>query len=94
MLQIKQLSPSRQLMVLFSGYWSEWSITLMLLVVCQLSRDVIGYWLTLTLTLCCTQTDNHFTATAYLCQGQRQTGGQTGSSIQDQMLRLPGFLHW
>ena len=27
-------------------------------------------------------------------QGQRQTGGQTGSSIQDQMLRLPGFLHW
>ena len=22
------------------------------------------------------------------------TGGQTGSSIQDQMLRLPGFLHW
>ena len=25
---------------------------------------------------------------------QRQTGGQTGSSIQDQMLRLPGFLHW
>ena len=24
----------------------------------------------------------------------RQTGGQTGSSIQDQMLRLPGFLHW
>ena len=62
MLQIKQLSPSRLLIVLFSGYWSEWSITLMLLVVC---RDVIGYWLTLTLTLCCTQTDNHFTATAY-----------------------------
>ena len=30
---------------------------------------------------------NHFTTTAYLCQGQRQTGGQTGSSnIQDQML--------
>ena len=27
-------------------------------------------------------------------QGQRQTGGQTGSSIQDQMLRLLGFLHW
>ena len=27
-------------------------------------------------------------------QGQRQTGGRTGSSIQDQMLRLPGFLHW
>ena len=26
-------------------------------------------------------------------QGQRQTGGQTGSSIQDQMLRLPGFLN-
>ena len=26
--------------------------------------------------------------------GKRQTGGQTGSSIQDQMLRLPGFLHW
>ena len=24
---------------------------------------------------------------------QRQPGGQTGSSIQDQMLRLPGFLH-
>ena len=28
------------------------------------------------------------------CQGQRQTGGQTGSSKQDQMLRLPGLLHW
>ena len=27
-------------------------------------------------------------------QGQRQTGGPTGSSIQDQMLRLPGYLHW
>ena len=37
---------------------------------------------------------NHFTVTAYYCQGQRQTGGQAGSSIQDQMLRLPGFLHW
>ena len=24
----------------------------------------------------------------------RQTGRQIGSSIQDQMLRLPGFLHW
>ena len=24
---------------------------------------------------------------------QRQPGEQTGSSIQDQMLRLPGFLH-
>ena len=23
-----------------------------------------------------------------------KTGGQTGSSIQDQMPRLPGFLHW
>ena len=43
---------------------------------------------------CCTQTDNHFTTTAYLCQGQRQTGRQTGSSIQDQMLRLPRYLHW
>ena len=32
---------------------------------------------------CCTQTDNHFTTTTYKCQGQRQTGGQTGSSIQD-----------
>ena len=29
-----------------------------------------------------------------LSQGQRQTGGQTGSSVQDQKLRLPGFLHW
>ena len=27
-------------------------------------------------------------------QRQRQTGGQTGNSIQGQMLRLPGFLHW
>ena len=27
-------------------------------------------------------------------KGQRQTGGQTGSSIQDKMLRLPGLLHW
>ena len=24
----------------------------------------------------------------------RQTGGQTGSSVQDQMLQLTGFLHW
>ena len=24
----------------------------------------------------------------------KTTGGQTGSSIQDQMLRLPGYLHW
>ena len=23
-----------------------------------------------------------------------KTEGQTGSSIQDQMLRLPGYLHW
>ena len=29
---------------------------------------------------CCTQTDNYFTGTAYQCQGQRQTGGQTGST--------------
>ena len=42
---------------------------------------------------CCTQTDNHFKTTTYKCQGQRQTGGQTGSSIQDQMPRLPGYLH-
>ena len=28
---------------------------------------------------CCTQTDNQFTTTAYLCQGQRQSGGQTGT---------------
>ena len=42
---------------------------------------------------CCTQTYNHFTTTAYQCQGQRHTGGQTGNSIQDQMLRLPGHLH-
>ena len=42
---------------------------------------------------CCAQTDNHFTTTTLQCQGQRQTGGQTGSSIQGQMLRLPGYLH-
>ena len=40
----------------------------------------------------CTQTDKHFTTTAYQCQGQRQTGGQTWSSLQDQMLWLPGHL--
>ena len=27
-------------------------------------------------------------------QRQRQTRGRTGSSIQDQMLRLPGHSHW
>ena len=32
-------------MVLYSGYWSDWSINnvAMLLVVCQLSCDAIGY---------------------------------------------------
>ena len=35
---------------------------------------------------CYTQTDNHFMTTSYQCQGQRQTRGQTGSSIQYQML--------
>ena len=25
---------------------------------------------------------------------EKTTGGQTGSSVQGQMLRLPGFLHW
>ena len=43
---------------------------------------------------CCTQTDNHFTTTTYYCQGQRQTGEHTGSSIQDQMLRMLGYLAW
>ena len=41
---------------------------------------------------CCTQTCNHFTTTSYKCQGQGKTRGQTGSSIFDQMLRLPGYL--
>ena len=42
----------------------------------------------------CKPTDNHLTTTAHECQRQRQTGGQKGSSIQDQMLRLPGYLLW
>ena len=25
---------------------------------------------------------------------KRQTGGQTGSSLQDKNLQLPGYLHW
>ena len=42
---------------------------------------------------CSSQTDYHFTATTDESKGQRRTEPQTGSSLQDQMLRLPGHLY-
>ena len=42
---------------------------------------------------CSSQTDYHFTTTTDESKGQRQTELQTGSSLQDQMLRLPGHLY-
>ena len=40
------------------------------------------------------QTDNDLTTATNQCQGQSGTTGQTGSGIQDQMLRLPRNLRW
>ena len=42
---------------------------------------------------CSSQTDYHFTTTTDESKGQRRTEPQTGSSLQDQMLRLPGHLY-
>ena len=43
------------------------------------------------LTIFVLHTNRYPVTTTYYFQGQRQTGGQTGGSIQDQMLRLPGY---
>jgi len=37
---------------------------------------------------------NYVTTLADQRERQGRTQQQTGSSLQDQMLRLPGFLHW
>ena len=42
---------------------------------------------------CSSQTYYHFTTTTDESKGQRRTEPQTGSSLQDQMLRLPGHLN-
>ena len=43
---------------------------------------------------CSSQTYNFFTTTTDEGKGQRRTEPQTGSSLQEQMLRLPGHLYW
>ena len=42
----------------------------------------------------CSQTDNDLTTATNQRQGQSRTKGQTGSGIQDEMLRLPRNLRW
>ena len=40
------------------------------------------------------QTYNYVTTITDKRERQRRTKQQTGSSLQDQVLRLPGFLYW
>ena len=43
---------------------------------------------------CSSQTYHYFATTTDERNGQRRTEPQTGSSLRDQMLRLPGHLFW